>query len=240
MTSSNIYYEVNGKGEPLLLLHGLGSCGADWLLQIPAFAEHYQVITPDLPGHGKSPKEPLQIAAIAKTIANLIPNKTDVVGLSFGGFVALQLAIDFPDKVKKLVIAGSSPKVSLNAQKMLVRMLPMPAIAKVISKLCFSNKKYEQARQILEDHIAKMDKETFQALFNAVCDFDITKQASKIHCPVLIIAGKEDALLPPPHSEKLHSLIPGSQLVVLENTGHAIPIEGAAAFNDLVLKFLKD
>ncbi|MGE5140594.1 MAG: alpha/beta fold hydrolase, partial [Rudaea sp.] len=111
----NLHYEVTGEGQPLLFIHGLGSSTRDWELQVPEFAKSYRVITLDLRGHGQSgkPAEAYSMSLFAEDTARLLQSlgidSAHVVGLSLGGGVAFQLAIDYPALVKTLTIVNSGP-----------------------------------------------------------------------------------------------------------------------------------
>lgn len=107
------YYEIRGEGEPLLLLHGgLGQIEM-FAPVMPVFADHRQVIAVDLQGHGRTPlgKRPIDLAAIGADLAILVKqlgyDKLDVFGYSFGGGVALNMAANAPDRVRRLVILSA-------------------------------------------------------------------------------------------------------------------------------------
>ena len=106
----DLYYEISGQGQPLLFIHGLGSSTRDWERQATFFSRHYQVITFDLRGHGKSDKPPgpysveLFTADTAGLIESLGIGQTHVVGLSMGGMIAFQLALKASELVSSMVI----------------------------------------------------------------------------------------------------------------------------------------
>jgi pimeloyl-ACP methyl ester carboxylesterase len=126
-----LHHHVAGTGLPLVLLHGLGSSGGDWELQVPVFSRRYTVITPDLPGHGQSPgpsgRHPFTIWQVADDVAALIAQlacpgplmleegrdwalgagPVHVLGLSLGGCVAVALAIRHPQLVRSLVLVNT-------------------------------------------------------------------------------------------------------------------------------------
>jgi len=115
----NLYYEEQGSGPPLLFIHGLGSSARDWDQQIPEFSSRgYRVIAFDLRGHGQSDKPPgpytlplfaADTAALLERLGVDPANPAHVVGVSLGGGVAFQLAIDRPALVKTLTIVNSAP-----------------------------------------------------------------------------------------------------------------------------------
>ncbi len=104
----DIYYEVTGQRTPLALIHGLGSSTRDWERQVPVFSERYQVITFDVRGHGQSakPPGPYSIALFASDTVELVRalgiGPAHVVGISMGGMIAFQLAVDAPQRIKSL------------------------------------------------------------------------------------------------------------------------------------------
>ncbi len=112
-----LHYEEYGQGEPVLLLHGLGSSCQDWEYQIPALAARYRVIVMDLRGHGRSdkPHERYSIQGMSNDVEALIEHlrlgPVHVVGLSMGGMVGFQLAVDH----KSLCIVNSAPQVKVRS-----------------------------------------------------------------------------------------------------------------------------
>ena len=106
----DLYYEVHGAGQPVLLIHGLGSSTRDWDLQVPALAARFKVITFDVRGHARSekPKQRYSVKLFADDTAALIRAldiaPVHVIGISMGGMIAFQLAVDSPGLVRSLVI----------------------------------------------------------------------------------------------------------------------------------------
>jgi pimeloyl-ACP methyl ester carboxylesterase len=100
-----------GSGAPLALLHGYGGAASNWTLMAPALAERHRVLVPDLPGHGGSsalPGPALQIDPYADRVGELLDEPTVLVGHSFGGVVALRLAVRRPELVRGIVLAGAA------------------------------------------------------------------------------------------------------------------------------------
>ncbi|RLC97640.1 MAG: alpha/beta hydrolase, partial [Chloroflexi bacterium] len=112
-----IYYEMMGQGDPLLLIHGLGSSSQDWEMQLPELSSHFQVISIDLRGHGRSgkPPGPYSVSLLAEDTARLISElgleSVHILGISLGGMVAFQLTLDHPELVRSLVIVNSVPEL---------------------------------------------------------------------------------------------------------------------------------
>ncbi|WP_367615312.1 alpha/beta fold hydrolase [Pseudomonas triticicola] len=148
----NLHYEEYGHGAPLLLVHGLGSSTLDWEMQIPALAAHYRVIVPDIRGHGRSdkPRERYSIAAFSADLLALIEHlrlgPVHYVGLSMGGMIGFQLAVDQPQVLKSLTIVNSAPQVKLRSRDdywqwfkrwSLMRLLSLETIGKALGSKLF-------------------------------------------------------------------------------------------------------
>ena len=111
----NLYYRVHSQGEPLILITGLGGGHTAWFFQLRSFKKHFQCITMDNRGIGKTdkPKEPYTVRTMADDIIGLMDHlsieKADVVGISMGGMISQEIAINYPDRVKKLVLGCTAP-----------------------------------------------------------------------------------------------------------------------------------
>src|SRR5680860_1151599 len=113
----HMHYETFGSGDPVLLLHGLGSNSKGWGLQKEPFAARHRVILTDLRGHGRTdrPPGPYSVPMFTADVVGLLDAldvpSVSVVGLSMGGMVGFQLAIDHPDRIKSLVVVNAGPAV---------------------------------------------------------------------------------------------------------------------------------
>lgn len=248
----NLYYERNGSGPTVVFLHGLGSLGADWQLQIPFFSNYFDVITPDLRGHGKSEKDgaPYEIFQLADDIAAMLKvleiSSAHIVGLSLGSFVAMELAINFPNLVRSLTLVGTTARVKnlgrfkLGLRSLLIKLLPMTQVAKIVAWSCFPDKEHAEFRNICTARISANNKNVYEALFNAAVRFDAESKLAKVHCPVLIISGKLDSLTPVTEAIKVHRQIPHSKHEVIATSYHVTPIDSPDAFNRLLFAFLNE
>jgi len=157
----SLYYESVGQGQPLVFIHGLGSSTRDWERQVSTFAKQYQVITFDLRGHGQSdkPAGPYTIPMFAADTANLLRalgvTSAHVVGLSLGGAVAFQLALDEPTLLKTLTIVNSAPtmgdqqaaKQEIDRRVGIVQQMGMRAMGATLSKNLFPKDEHAAERQ---------------------------------------------------------------------------------------------
>jgi len=256
LTANNIrlYYESTGQGEPLLLLHGLGSSAADWLLQVPAFSPHYRVITLDGRGHGQSdkPPGPYSIQLFAQDIAALLDRLTipsaHVLGLSLGGCVAQQLALDYPDIVKSLVLVNTFSRLRMTTLQARLRGLirfpllwffPMETTARYIARALFPKPEQKMLYDLAVQRMAQNDKRAYRDSIWAIMRFDSSAQLGRVRCPTLIVAGDRDTTVPLALKHELQALLPGSILRVIADSGHATPIDQPEEFNRVVLEFLR-
>jgi len=147
-----MHYTVNGEGTPLVLIHGLGSSARDWESQVIFFSKDYKVICPDIRGHGESEKPPgpysMELFAedTAAFIHELNLEPVHVVGISLGGMIAFQLALDYPDLLKSMTIVNAVPDMTprtfkerfqLFQRSVLFRLFNMRKIGEVIAKRLF-------------------------------------------------------------------------------------------------------
>jgi len=115
-----LHYQQHGRGEPLVLLHGLGSSSYDWEFQVPAFSKYYRVIAPCLRGFGDSdkPPGPYSISQYAHDVIDLLDHlgiaRCHVLGFSMGGAIAFQMAVDQPERLHSLIVVNSQPSFELD------------------------------------------------------------------------------------------------------------------------------
>ncbi len=243
-----ISYEVRGEGSAVLLLHGLGSSGADWMFQVPALKD-YQVITCDMRGHGESSKPPAgySLELFARDIANLLTHlnlpPVHVVGLSLGSFVALQLACDYPQLVRSVTLVGVTCRMHnlgryrLLFRKWLQRLLPMSVTARIVARALFPHPSQQALCKVCTKRIASNKKSIYSKIFAEILDFDLSSRVSHIRCPVLVVVGSDDHITPPEEAEKLVQQLPHARLAIIEKSGHACPLDAPEVFNAHLVHF---
>lgn len=248
----DIYYEMTGEGEPLLLIHGLGSSTRGWVTQVPEFSKKYQVITIDLRGHGKTdkPKGPYSMAMFAKDIVNFLKSlevgPIHVLGISLGGSIAFQLTIDYPNTVKSQIIVNASPGLSMGKFKMkfeffkrtfIVRLVGMKKMGEVLAPRLFIKPEQEELRKMLIEQWAENDKRAYLNAMKTFKGWSVLDRLHTIKCPTLVIGSDED-YTPTSIKEEYTALIPNAKLVVIEDARHAVTIEKPDEFNTIVMDFL--
>lgn len=224
----NMYYETYGSGEPLLIIHGNGGSINNFVFQIPYFAKSYKVILADSRSQGKSVDnaDSLSYEMMADDLNGLLESlhldSCNVIGWSDGGINGLLLAIRHPDKVKKLAVTGANLVPDTTAVD--------PFVYKWAIAFTNSLKKVVQTQKI----------KTERKLFHLLCyePHITTGQLETIKCPVLVIGGDHDVLLPK-HTLLIASSIPKSYLWILPNSGHSTPVVYKDQFNQVVSDFFK-
>ncbi len=225
----NMYYEVYGQGEPLLIIHGNGGSINNFLYQIPEFSKNYKVILADSRSQGRSIDNGDSLSYEMMTddlnalLDSLHLDSCYVIGWSDGGINGLLLAIRHPDKVKKLAVTGANlwPDTT--------------AVDPFVYNWAMNYNKQLAAQTAVTDKI-KNDRKLGHLLSY---EPHITlEQLHTIKCPALIIGGDHDVILPQ-HTMLIAQNIPNSYLWIIPNSGHSTPVYKKEQFNQIVSDFFK-
>jgi aminoacrylate hydrolase len=252
-----VYHEIHGRDESaptVVLSSGLGGAAHYWTQQIPALAEHFRVIAYDQRGTGRSfgsVPDGYSIADMAAELAALLDQvgveKCHLIGHALGGLIGLQLALDRPTLLNRLVLVNAWAKTHphtlrcFSARKSLLLDTGPPAYVKA-QPLFLYPAAWLASRQ---DWLAEQDAaaiahfppaETVLRRIEAVEAFDL--DPSVITAPTLVIATGDDILVPSVCSLALAEALPHAELVLLEQGGHACNITDPTGFDTLVTRFL--
>ena len=254
------YHDV-GSGEPVLLIHGSGpgvSAWANWRLCIPALAQRLRVIAPDMAGFGFSERKPDAVYSMDNWVAQVIGlldalgiQRVHLVGNSFGGALALALAIAHPQRVGRLVLMGSVgvPFPITEGLDAVWGYTPSLENMKRLVGL------FAYDRALVTDELAELRyrasiragfQESFAAMFPAPRQQGVDAMTSReqdiraLPHQTLIIHGREDRIIPLANATTLLDWIPRAQLHVFGQCGHWSQIEHSARFNRLVGDFLTE
>jgi len=249
-----LHHTVHGSdGPPVLLLHGLGSCAADWAPQRPVLDPRYRVVAVDLPGHGATPLPPgrLTIERMADAVAALAAGLTlapaHVVGLSLGACVAVRVALQAPARVRSLTLVNPFARVRPGGLGDLARMAqrlvllgtaPMPWLAAHVARRLFPWPEQQALHAAAVASLGATSRRGYTAAMRALARFDARGQVAAIRCPTLVVAGDRDRVVPLEAKLRLGAAIPGARVVVVPASGHATPYDQPATFNRLLLEFL--
>ena len=206
----NLYYETHGAGRPMILLHGGLGSGEMFGPVLPQLAKRHQVVTVDLQGHGRTADidRPIDVRFMAGDIAALIDRlalaKADVVGYSLGGGVALQTAVQYPDKVRRLVVASANIRPDAIYPEMRAQQGQVNAAAAEFMKDTPMYQLYQRVAPHPEDFPRLLTK-MGEAMSK---DFDFTEEVRALQVPTLIVAADAD-MAPPSHYVEVFKLLGG-------------------------------
>ncbi len=257
-----LYYETTGSGKALVLISGLGYPLWQWHKMVPYLAEHFQVITFDNRGVGQSdkPAGPYSAQMLAADTAGLLDalgiEKAVIMGHSMGGFIAQALAIDFPQKVSKLILSATNfggpnhVPVTPEAFAVLSDTTSDPLTRftnglKVSTAPGWADANPEIVREWVEWRVANpLDVAAYQAqlaiglaLTSEEAAFE--NKLSQISVPTLIVFGAHDQVVPPENAKLLVRQIPGSRISIIPDAGHFFPIEVPEAASQMIIDFAK-
>ena len=242
----NIRYFDAGQGPAVILLHGLGGVKEMWMGNLGALAAKYHVYAIDQIGFGHSDKPLLdyKIATFVDFLRAFMQTqnieKATLVGNSFGGWIALDFAMQHPSMVEKLVLVDSAGLAWLRP---LGEMNPssLAAMRTLIESVFYDKKIVSDSavEHAFSDRMRNNDGYTIQRIVAGFTtpQFEDAKLGS-VHAPTLVMWGRQDELIPLASGEKLRDGIRGAKLVVFEQCGHVPQIEKSDEFNRALLDFL--
>lgn len=253
---ARIYWEEQGEGDPLLLIMGLGYSSAMWYRTLPELSRHHRTILFDNRGVGRSsaPHGPYSISSMASDAASVLDaagvESARVYGISMGGMIAQELALQHPGRVRSLILASTSCG----------GLESVPASLEVISAL------YARAAMTPEDAFwlmapfvydpstprARMEEDlavrirtyppaqSYMAQLQGILAWHSHSRLKEIKAPTLVIHGENDRLVPPENGAILARTIEGAKLVSVPNASHILLTDQPAICNEAVLSFLKN
>jgi len=256
-----------GEGPPVIFVHGLTGSWQNWLEQLPAFAHSHRAVALDLPGFGHSPppRERITVSLYARVLDRVMDalgiDAATVVGNSMGGFVAAELAIAFPRRVQRLVLAApagissyGSP-VGLRRARQAHRLRrPLGAITAWGAAHADTLMRRPGLRErilygvvrhpgrlpsaLAAEVLRGAGKPSFVEALQANLDYDFRHRLPEIACPTLVVWGDRDQVLSVRDADVFTELIPDARKVILPDTGHMPMLERPARFNALLEGFL--
>jgi 3-oxoadipate enol-lactonase len=255
-----MHYETVGSGAAILMIHGFTNHGMVWAEQITDLVHAgYQVIMPDLAGHGMS--QPVDrkttVDDLAQDMVNLLDHlsidKAIVCGLSLGGRVAQYLAIDHPQRLRAMIVANScvdssDPEV-VAASKSWIEMFEKPNGPLLRLQMIwpqFLNERYRAsptAEAVLENWKrinSKIPGSSFANVARGGQEFRSADRLRAVSLPCLVISGEFDKLFPPHMCKQIADLIPGAKFSTIPGACHLSSLDSPKEFNDLLLSFIRD
>lgn len=254
----DLHYEVYGEGEPLVLIPGLAGGAWMWFKQFEALASHFQVLTFDPCGVGKSgySERPADMHRMADDVAGLLRGlrieRAHILGASFGGFVAQEFAFAYPEMTRTLTLSCTSfggPNHVAPAMETLITLAStngfnteerirrnlLPAFSPR-----FAREQPDEIENVVKLRLASpVNEGTYRWQLTTAMGFNAESRVSEIKLPTLLLTGDADEIVPAQNSRNLAAKIPGSQLSVVKGGSHLFFIEQPDEFNRTVIEFLK-
>lgn len=242
-----------GHGFPTVFLHGLGGTRSAWGPQLSELSEDRRCLAWDMPGYGSSqPETPLTYASIAERLMRWLDQldieRADLVGLSFGGMHALHTALGYPQRVRRMVLANTSPAFGIDGtdpqQWKSARLAPLeqgatPAsMASSVLDAIAGRPLDPDIRAQLVSAFGRISTDGFRAAVECLPHNDVRFRLGELQHPCLVIGGELDQETPVAYARALAEGLPNSELVVLDGVGHLSPSEDPERFNDHVRRHL--
>lgn len=225
----------------VVLCGSLGTSSRMWAPQLPALAEH-DVVLVDHPGHGRAPVVAFDgIGGLAQLVlAQVEADRFSFVGLSLGGAVGMQLALDAPERIDQLVLCCTSarfgPPEVWRERAALVRAEGVAAIVEVVLERWFSPAFADVQR--FREMFLSTDDEGYARCCDALAGWDLRDGLAGIASPTLCIAGADDPTSPPEHLAQIADAVAGARLSVVDRARHLANVERPDALNPLLREFL--
>jgi 3-oxoadipate enol-lactonase len=242
-----------GDGPPLILFHSLLSDRFSFDRIVPTLSERFRVIVPELPGFGQSAVATGGLAAVAARMAAAVKDGADgqdaiVLGNGYGGFVALQMAIDHPGVATRLVLADCGAAFSEPGRQAFRNMAAaskangLSAITDVAMRRLFAADFQDNNPDLMRnrrDAFLRTNTAVFEEACEALAGLDLRPGLAQVKVPVLVLVGEHDEATPPPMSHELATGLPDARLMVLPGCAHVPPLQSPELFLNSIDEFLR-
>ncbi|MBZ5533170.1 MAG: alpha/beta hydrolase [Acidobacteriia bacterium] len=250
---ARIYWDEQGKGEPVLLIMGLGYPSPMWHRTRPVLAAHYRTLALDNRGSGRSdvPPGPYPIALMASDAAAVLDaaavESAHVFGLSMGGMIAQEFALQYPKRVRSLILGctASGGPTAVRAEAEVTKILMARDITPEQAALAIRPYTYDPATPLekMDEDLAIRRQwlprpEGFQAQLQGILAWEAYSRLEQIKAPTLVIHGESDRLVPPGNGKLIAERIPGAKLVMLAHASHILTTDQPEAAHRAILEFL--
>jgi pimeloyl-ACP methyl ester carboxylesterase len=252
---TDLYRREEGTGPTIVLLHGVGGNHTVWNSVIPLLSADFRVVAPDLRGHGRTPVPPgshftfLEFSGdVLRLLDQVHATSAHVVGLSGGALLALRLALDHPERARSLVMVSGAAYTDAHTRAVAQRWSevyakegPGPFGLRLLKDLYYPD--------WIEDHLDFADELREQVRHQdfgpavlwarSMGVFDERKRIASLRAPTLIVQAMDDAVVDASHGRILRQSIPGSQIRILAETGHIVPLERPKETAEAIASFVR-
>lgn len=250
-----IYFEVHGSGKPLVILNGIMMTTKSWAPFLKEISEHHQVILLDFIDQGQSDsaivsyKQIQQVEVLKGLLDHLQLSEVMLFGISYGGEVALQFVIKYPEKVERLLLFNTCAETNYWLEeigKSWIEAMHSPlgfylaTIPVIYSPVFFNQRRQwmEKRKELLVELFStSVYLERMKRLIQSAEGYDVKAQLQQITCPTLIVGAEFDMVTPLEQQKFIHQQIPNSNFTVIPNSGHASMYEKPDEFLTLLLGF---
>ena len=228
-----VHYQVQGKGEPLVLLHGLAGSRAWWVRNVGVLSRHYTVYLLDLPGFGamRRYRNRFSVAGAAGWLGDLLNalhlGRVSLIGHSMGGLIAAIFAARWPERLNKMVLAA--PSIGLTRKAVTAFLIPLAIESFSV---------HPRFAPTLVWDTARAGAFTLLRATRELLNMNIERELAQITTPCLLVWGQRDLLVPVALGGILQSKIRESRLCILPGAGHIVMYDRPGQFNGAVLEFL--
>jgi pimeloyl-[acyl-carrier protein] methyl ester esterase len=250
------HVEIIGQGKPLVLIHGWGMHGGVWQPLVKRLAKDYMLYIVDLPGMGHSrPVDPFELYRLAEEVAEVIPGVSDILGWSLGGLIAQNIAINQPDRIRRLILVGTSPcfverpdwQAGIRADYFtdFSHGLDIDYKRTMIKFLTLQCMKAKGARDTIKQLRNSLDLKpapsayTLKQSLNILLESDLREASKEIRKPTLLIHGDRDTLAPVQAAHWMMQHLPKGFLRVISGAAHAPFLSHSDQFVEALEQFLE-
>ena len=250
---AKLYWDEQGRGEPVLLIMGLGYPSSLWHRSRPVLSQYFRTVAFDNRGVGLSdvPPGPYGIATMAADAAAVLDaagvSRAHIFGVSMGGMIAQEFALQYPARTRSLILGCTSPggPLAVRAERKVSDILMARGMTLAQAREAILPYIYDAAtpREKIEEDVSLRRRwlpslEGYTAQLQGILAWEGYSRITQITAPTLVIHGKSDALVPPGNGELIASLIPGAKLVLIEQASHLFLTDQTQAAHETILKFL--
>jgi len=254
--SARIFYQIRGQGEPLVLIMGFGADGSVWEKHVQTYEKHFQCFLIDNRGVGKSsqPKGPYNTTLMAEDVIAVMDHagisRARVAGISMGGAITQQLALNHPERVRSMALISTWPRFNNYAKTVYENLKKLRVTSKpedfmeLLQLWIYAPPFYEEGMDGLKEGQAgaaqnrePQSRAGFEGQLDACTHHDTVKRLPEINIPTLITVGDMDIFTPPAFSQILHQGIKGSLYINFPTGGHVHHWEDLDRFNKITTEF---
>lgn len=249
-----LHYQISGEGTPLIILHGLFGTLENWGSQISALGQHHQVIAVDLRNHGRSPHcDSMDYPSMARDVIELMDDlklaSASMIGHSMGGKVAMQIALEHPQYLDKLIVVDIAPvQYSAHHQHIFEGLFSIDLAS--LSSRSAADKQLaayipeQGVRAFLLKNLYRNQQKTFAwrpniaALHSQYHNISQAPHGTAFNGRTLFIKGKNSDYLLPEHQQTINNLFSCATFKIIEGAGHWPHAEKPKTFSSIILRFL--